>query len=275
MWRNYRLIFTHSLCLCLLSVVGGCGPTVMYERVVQLSAPMQQSASLAARTHNGSISINGADVVECNLTATITARAATEDQARKLAERTKIRLEPVGKGLKASVKKPNLASNQSISVDFDITLPKHANLELTTHNGAVKIADITGAVTGSTHNGGITVSKVFGNLNLQTHNGSIKSRDISGDARLETHNCIIKAYYSKPDSSAGNVSIVTHNGGIDFVAPPDFSAAVDIKTHNGSIKTDLPIQVIGEVNKRKLTGTIGTGQAKLHLETHNGSISIK
>jgi len=33
--------------------------------------------------------------------------------------------------------------------------------------------------------------------------------------------------------------------------------------------------VTGQVSKKKLSGTIGGGQGKLHLETHNGSIAIR
>jgi len=71
------------------------------------------------------------------------------------------------------------------------------------------------------------------------------------------------------------VDIVTHNGDIDFTSPPNFSAKADISTHNGSIRTALPITVVGEVSKRELRGTIGSGEGRLHLETHNGSIKIK
>jgi hypothetical protein len=63
--------------------------------------------------------------------------------------------------------------------------------------------------------------------------------------------------------------MATHNGGVDFTAPPNLSAMVDVSTHNGSIKTNLPITVVGKIGRRKLTGKIGTGEGKLHLETHN------
>jgi DUF4097 and DUF4098 domain-containing protein YvlB len=82
-------------------------------------------------------------------------------------------------------------------------------------------------------------------------------------------------YYTGTAPAICNVSLTTHNGGIDFTAPPSFSAAVEASTHNGSIKTDLPVTVVGEVSKKKLKGTIGTGQGKLHLVTYNGSIRIQ
>jgi len=144
-----------------------------------------------------------------------------------------------------------------------------------THNGSVEITNITGKVDGTTHNGKVTAEKVCGTAELRTHNGSIRCKEISGDTQLKTHNGSVKVYYATTASPTCNVSLITHNGGIDFTAPADFSAAVEASTHNGSIKTDLPITVVGEVSKRKLKGTIGTGQGKLHLVTHNGSIRIQ
>jgi DUF4097 and DUF4098 domain-containing protein YvlB len=136
-------------------------------------------------------------------------------------------------------------------------LPNQAGLELTTHNGAVSITNITGQVDTTTHNGRVTAESVSGMMKLQTHNGSVE------------------AAYSKSAAPVCDVSIVTHNGGIDFTAPPNLSAAVEVSTHNGTIDSDLSITAIGEVSKRQLRGTVGGGQGKLHLETHNGSIKIR
>jgi len=246
-----------------------------YERTVQLSAPLESDSTFAAQTHNGSITIEGAEVTDCNLTATITARAVTEEDAKKVAEETKVTLEPLGDKLTAKIEKPSYMRNCSVSVSFNVTVPNQTNLELSTHNGAVKIANITGGVQATTHNGGITATQVVGTTKLRTHNGSITCKDISDDTQLRTHNGSIKAYYSKAAQPACDVSIVTHNGGISLTAPPKFSAAVNVSTHNGSIKTDIPITVTGKVSRGKLTGAIGTGEGKLHLETHNGSITIK
>ena len=285
------------LCLLIAAVgcfcAGGCIPTEKYERIVQLSAPLPAGSLFEAQTHNGSITITGADVADCNLTATIIARADTEEKAQKLAGEVKVRLIPSGNKLTAKIEKPVLVPGKYVSVSLDVIVPNQTNADLTTHNGALKIKNLTGQLNGTTHNGKVTAEKVSGtaelkthngkivceevsgDTQLQTHNGSIICEGVSGDIQLETHNGSAKAFYSKAAPPVCNVSIVTHNGGVEFAAPPNFSAKVDASTHNGSIDTDLPITVIGEVTKRKLTGTIGTGQGKLHLETHNGSIKIR
>ena len=132
--------------LCFLAVgacscinIGGFGMRAKYERTVQLSSPLSPGSSFEANTHNGSIKIAGADITNCNLTATITARAKTEEDAQKLAERTTVKLESFGNRLIAKIDKPTSLRNQSVSVSFDVQVPNESDLELTTHNGSIRI----------------------------------------------------------------------------------------------------------------------------------------
>ena len=264
-----------GLLLCMTLLAAGCSMRAKYQRTVRLSAPLSPGVTFAAQTHNGSITTNGADVADCNVVATITARAATEEEAQELAEQVEISLEPSGDTLTAKIKKPIRLVNKSVAVSLDITVPDQTNLELVTHNGAVSIADITGDVRATTHNGKVTTERVSGSTVLITHNGSITVRQASGDANLKTHNGSVKAFYAESASPVSNISIVTSNGSIELEAPPDLSARIEASTHNGSINTDLPITLTGKVSKSRLVGTIGSGEGSLRLETHNGSIRIR
>jgi len=282
MKKNHFAKISHGCLLCLLMffsgsciTIGGCVPLVKYERMVHLSAPLPVGSLFAAETHNGSITISGADVTDCNLTARITARATNEQDARELAEETKIKIEPSGDKLITRIEKPTPITRKSVSVDLEIIVPNRTNIELTTHNGDIRITNITGEVDGTTHNGKVITKQVAGTIKLRTHNGSVICEKVSGDVKLRTHNGSVRAFYSEYAPPVCNVSIVTHNGGVHFTAPQNFSAEADVSTHNGSIQTDLPITVIGKVSREKLTGKIGTGQGKLHLQTHNGSIKIR
>ena len=246
-----------------------------YERTVQLTSPMSPGSTFAAQTHNGSITIKGDKVTDCNLVATIVTQAPTEEEAKELSDQVKVTLVPSDQRLTLKIDKPENLINKSVSVSLDVKAPNKTSLELVTHNGAVKITDMTGRLSATTHNGKVTAKNISGTILLRTHNGSVNCRDISGDAKLYTHNGGIEAVYSKNALPACNVSLVTHNGGVGFTAPPGFSAKVDASTHNGSIRADLPITTTGKTSKRKLTGTIGTGEGNMHLETYNGSIQIK
>lgn len=267
--------------LCLVMLMNGCiyigswSMQAKYERTVQLSASLSPGSAFEAQTHNGSITINGADVAECNMTATIVARAATDEEARELAEKVKVTLVPSGNRLITKIDKPTHLINKSVSVSLDVEVPNQTDLELVTHNGSVKISDIKGRLDAATHNGKVTCERISGTTAFKTHNGSITCGEISGSTQLKSHNGSIKAFYTDTAPSVCDISIVAYNGGIELKTPSGYSAQVKASTHNGSINTDLPITVSGKISKSKLTGTIGAGEGKLHLETHNGSIRIR
>ncbi len=261
--------------LCAVIFFAGCNMRAKYQRTVRLSAPLSPGSTFTAQTHNGSITTNGADVTDCSVVAVITARATTEEQAMELAEEVEISLEPSGDTLTVKIKKPIRLINKSVGVSLNVTVPNQTSLGLEIHNGSVAVTDITGDVHAITHNGKITTMRVSGSTVLETHNGSISVRSTSGDAKLRTHNGSVKAFYAESASSVSDISIVTSNGSIELATPPDLSARVEVSTHNGSINTDLPITIIGKVSKKRLTGTVGSGEGRLHLETHNGSIRIR
>ncbi len=302
--------FSVSFILVLLSIAG-CEPTEEYQRTVNLTAPMSSGGLFEAHTHNGYITVKGVDAPDCNLTASITARAMTQEDAEKLAHSVEVRLVGAQDGLAVKIEKPSPLVNKYVNVSLDAIVTKKTSLKLSTHNGAVKVSDITGDLIADTHNGSIelkdlagsikatthngkvsaenidgpaklethngeiTCSQVSGNIDLTSHNGCITCTRISGNAEIESHNGNIELGFSESAHKPLDVSVITHNGNIDFTAPPDYSAQVDVSTYHGSIDTDLPITVTGKLSKGKLTGTIGTGEGKLYLETYNGSIDIR
>jgi hypothetical protein len=248
-----------------------------HEKIMELKEPLTTGGSFEAETHNGSITIRGEDVSTCNVKATIIARAKTKEKAQEIAEKVIIELEPSDNKIVTRVEKPKAVWTQSynISVNLDVTVPNEVNLELTTHNGPIEIENINGEINNKTHNGSIKTTRVSGTIKLKTHNGSITCNEISGKTELRTHNGKVNASYSKTAVPICDISMITHNGGIKFIAPPEFSATVDISSHNGSIESDLPILIKGKISGNNIEGTIGKGEGKLYLRTHNGAIKIE
>lgn len=256
--------------------VNGCGMgREKCEKTVKLTEGMGKGGTFAAETHNGSITITGAETNDCNVTAVITARAVSKERAEQIAAETKVKLERSGEKLTVQIEKPVLGANESVDASYSVKLPRNMNLELKTHNGNIAIADIEGNVRGETHNGNIDATHTAGTIDFKTHNGSIACNDVKGNLKLVTHNGNIKTIYAQDAGGICEVSGETHNGSIDVTLPHKFSGKADIATHNGAIRTNLPITVVGEVGKRHIEGTIGSGEGKLYLKTHNGSISIR
>lgn len=248
--------------LCLLIAAAGCFwtagciPTEKYERTVHLSAPLSPGGSFEAQTHNGYINITGADVSTCDVTATITAKAATTEKARKLAEETRIKLEPAGDKLRVKVEKPPMADKDAICVSFDITVPEQTALDLKTNVGELNVENTTRPIEAATNVGTITCKEITGRVDLTSNVGEVK------------------VVYAETAPSACNANINTDIGEINFDGPPDLSAQVNVSVNIGSIQTDLPLTVTGKINK-SLSGTIGKGEGKITLKTNIGSIKIR
>lgn len=276
MWKKNQAALIAGITTCLLFGITGCEiPSAKYELTLQMSAPLSAGSSFTGQTHNGSITINGREETGCDLTATITGRASTDEKAKELAEQTKVSLKADGDKLTVEIKKPKLVPNQSVSVSLDAEVPNETNLNLTTHNGSVTIADIKGRVDTTTHNGRIKTTNVSDHTKLKTHNGAVVCEQISGDAWCSTHNGSVKVYYLVDAPGVCETILTTYNGSINIKTPANLSATVNLSTHNGSINSELPITMVGKMSKNRVNGKIGEGLGKLKLETYNGSIKIR
>jgi len=255
---NYSSVFF----LCLLTLLSGCCINLVdvlkakYEKVEQAAASVTDISELDIYSDVGSITITGADVTDCNVTAAITVKARTKEKARELAEEVEIDIEPAGQTLRIKVRKPAALKSRSLVVDFRITAPKHLNLNCSTHVGAIKTSDIEGRIKASTEVGSIICNQLVTDLHLKANVGSINVE------------------YSDSAAAACSADITTSVGSIEFIGPPQLSAQLDASTNVGSIKTDQPVTVVGKVGK-SIKGTIGSGQGTVRLKTNVGSIQIK
>ncbi|UCF43478.1 MAG: DUF4097 family beta strand repeat protein [Planctomycetota bacterium] len=268
--------------LCLLVLVASCGINIgscfkaKHKRTDQLSAPIEPGSTLVAETSFGSITVRGANVATCDVTAEITVQAPTEKEAQEIAENVKITLESIGKTLTLDVEKPKLKNNRSVGVSFDITVPEQTNLECATSFGKIKLNDIDGNVKARTGFAAIDTDDIQGSVQLETSYGRVTCRRITPTELLARSSFgaidIVCSPQTKPEI---NADIETSFGEIDFVAPPNFSGRVELETSFGSIDTDLPLTIKGSLSEDKIKGTIGDGSGSLRLKTSFGSINLK
>jgi hypothetical protein len=247
--------------LCLLTTMVDCinigyWPRAKYERTDRLDAHLAPGSTLIAETDVGSITVTGLDVTDCNVTATICVKAPTDEEAQEIADQIKIEFDQDGKTLTVRIEKPRVKRHRSISISFDITVPKQTALELGSNVGEIQVMNITEKITAETNVGKITCEEISGDIDVKTDVGSIK------------------IVYSKIAPAACSATISTDVGSIDLTTPPNCSAVVHAETDVGSIKTDQPLTLTGKIG-RNLNGTIGTGEGKLHLKTDVGSITIR
>ncbi|HNS19408.1 MAG TPA: DUF4097 family beta strand repeat-containing protein [Sedimentisphaerales bacterium] len=287
--------------------------TTRCEKVVPLAAPLEAGSSFLADTDDGSIRLQGTQTSECTLQATIAAHARTEERAQELIEQIGVRLEATDKGLQVVIDRPPVIRNAWFSVSLQGSLPTQTNLILSTSDGSIDIANITGTVEARTSDGSIEATDIDGDTRLRTSDGSItcarlkgqtldshtsdgrihlsdvtvasvraNSSDGSitieglraGEAEVRTNDGTIRIEYTPDAPKALHVTATTSDGSITLVTPPGLSAAIDASTNDGWIQTDLPITIRGKVGK-SLSGAIGDGEGRIYLKTSDGSITIR
>jgi len=220
MKSNYFTKVSLGCLLCLLTAMVGCccinigdWGKEKYEKTERLSAPLAAGGILAVETDVGSITITGADVADCNVTAEICVKAPTEKEAQQIAEQVKIQLEQVGETLTIKIEKPRVKKKRSIRVSFNIIVPKQINIECASSRGPTELTNIKGNVKGKTSRGSITAENIHGSLELNTSRGSITCKDISSDnINLETSRGNVRLSKAscgslKLKSSRGNINV--------------------------------------------------------------------
>jgi hypothetical protein len=264
MKRQYSIVFAIGFCFCLLLIVGGCViqigdlPRAKYEKTIELQAPMESGSILVADTSYGSITVRGADTVDCSVLATIRVQAPSEQEAIEIAEKVKIELEPAGKTLTVRADKPQLKNRRSISISYQITVPTETNIDCANSYGSIECKDINGQI------------------QADTSYGDVKCRNIISE-ELNASSSYGHIYIEYSDLAPAEIQADVNNsyGGIDFTAPPGFTGQVELSTSYGSVRTGLPITVQGKISNQRIKGTIGEGNGKLILETSYGSIRIR
>ena len=204
---------------------------------------------------NGEIKVEAVEGSTLEVTAVITARGATPEDAKKTLDQVEMAEEAGAKAVRVQAKYPRELGRHGIEVAYTIRAPKSARLGLETVNGHVHLNGAFAGVKAETTNGGIDGDRLGGSLEASTTNGEIKVKmaSVGGDG----------------------VSLETTNGSIDVRLPDGVKATLSARCVNGAIKVaDLPFEKSGEGSRRKLDGTINGGGAALRLETVNGSIRV-
>lgn len=193
-------------------------------------------------------------------------------------------------------------------VDYDITVPTWMALNLSgvytdiavdgvqgevtaeTVQGEVKVKGGSGFVSLKSVQGQVTLAKARGRIDLNTVNEGITATDVTGDISAETVNGDIT--FERVESSnaeantvngditydgtikdGGRYRFATHDGDLKISVPENANVAVSVSTFNGDFNSCFPVQLTGR-QKHRFNFTIGSGSARLELESFDGDIRI-
>jgi hypothetical protein len=226
------------------------------KRTDEVTAPPANVDALAVTTNVGTIKLEAANVAEIQITADITVKAKTEEEAEQLLEEVRITAEPSGQTLVVKAIKPADFGKNQLGVDFTILAPADLALDCTTNVGDIRTEGFTGRVGARTDVGDINGSGLRDTVNFHTNVGDIK------------------AVYASDAPAALNVNLTTNVGSIAFTGPDHISANLTAAVNVGSIDTDRPLTVTGPI-KKSIHASLGDSEGQIRLHTNVGSIKIR
>jgi hypothetical protein len=251
--RSALLSFTIALTLA------GTASADKLQETFDRTVDVRSGASISLENTNGRIAVTSWDQAKVRI------HAIKKADSREVMDKLSVDVRGGGDSLSIVSRMPNkdgsgildmlFGNGGNASIEYEITVPRAADLKIENTNGSISAADIVGKIELGTTNGRIEAFRCSGTLSASTTNGSIRAE-------------LLQVTTGK------SMEFETTNGSIAVTVPPSFAANVDADTTNGSIRTDLPVTT-RSFSRRELRGTLNGGGPSLSLHTTNGSIEIR
>jgi len=224
----------------------------------EMAYPVNPGARISLENINGDITVSGGSGSQVEIVAH--KKAGTQEYLDDMkivveADQDYVRIETRHPKREGSWFKWN--HDASGSVAYELSVPADVTLDtIETINGDVTIRAVSGTVKAGTVNGSLEIENLVGDVSLETVNGSISAEfdALSGSQRVDAETVNGKIALRLPEEASARVTAETVNGSIDC---DDFG----LKPEKGFVGRDL-------------SGDIGGGDARISLDTVNGSIRI-
>jgi DUF4097 and DUF4098 domain-containing protein YvlB len=145
--------------------------------------------------------------------------------------------------------------------------------DVRTSGGSIRIGNVDGFVMARTSGGSVSIDRAGGEVDASTSGGGITVNEVNGTIRAKTSGGSIKAYISQQPK--GDCTLTTSGGGVQVRLAPDVRVDVQASSSGGRVRTAVPITVVGEISRNRVTGTLNGGGPLLKLHTSGGGVSIE
>ncbi len=228
--------------------------TFAAERVWSQTYPLDSGGSVSLSNINGGVTIIGSERRDVEVTATITSRS------EEGLNRVDVEVSANSNHIKIETdysKQRGRWNQDGATVEYVLKVPTGARLEE---------IDLV--------NGSLEISNISGNIETSLVNGNLNAEGLAGSIELETVNGSVDVSFNRVSSSQ-RIEIESVNGPIDIYLPSDVDAEIEASTVHGRIRNDFGLKVEkGEYVGNDMSGTLGSGGARISLENVNGSIEV-
>ena len=147
-------------------------------------------------------------------------------------------------------------------------------VDLRSIQGEISLSGASGRIEAVSVNEAIHLTSVRGDIYVEATNGDISLRNIRSSAtRATTVNGDI--VYDGTIAADGHYVFATHNGDLMVTVPEGADALVSVSTYHGEFESDFPVRLTGTTRDRQFNFTLGTGSARIELESFNGEILLR
>jgi Putative adhesin len=220
------------------------------------SYPISPSGRFELKNVNGQITVEAsAEAGTIEVTAERRARAGSDEAARELLKKIEIVETVEPDRVVLETRAPKSWGREGHEVKYVVKVPPTVQVSARTTNGGVHVKGLKNHVVASTVNGGVSGEGLSGQVEATTTNGGV---EIALDAL-----------------AAEGVKLETVNGGVQLTLPRSAKADISARVVNGGLHTgDLPIETVGEQNRRRLDGKMNGGGSRVELAAVNGGIHL-
>lgn len=267
-----------------------------------LAAPPQTDTTFAVQP--------GARLEVRNTGGDITVRTWTRNEVRieaEHAQRTEVEVESSGSVVRVRARSRFGPGN---TVDYRITVPAAMSLDLSGMNADVDVQGARGEVSAQSVQGGITIRGGRGNVSARTvqgevlvegaegqvraastsgevrvvgGSGEVYAESVSGDVflervasgRVEAGTVSGDVYYDGTIQPRGRYSFVTHSGDVMASVQEGADVTVAVATMNGDLDASFATPSREDDRGRRFSFTLGSGSARLELETFSGDVLLR
>jgi DUF4097 and DUF4098 domain-containing protein YvlB len=166
-----------------------------------------------------------------------------------------------------------------------------AEVKVETLNGNILVKGGTGTLKLSSVQGTVQVEGARGRLELNSVSEGIRVIDAEGDITAETISGNLEfirvrsksveagtlsgeILYDGTFQEGGQYSFVSHSGDIMLGVPEGASATFNVATLDGEVENLFPVQGLEHPTRRRTTFRVGTGSAKVDIESFNGNVRV-
>jgi DUF4097 and DUF4098 domain-containing protein YvlB len=148
--------------------------------------------------------------------------------------------------------------------------------------GLISLRSVDGSVTLSGAKGRIDVNSVDGEISLANVSGEIHAESVDGAITMEgVESSGVDAQSVDGEISfrgtikdGGRYRMVSHDGDVTLTVPA-LNATVSVSTYSGNFDSDFPATLTGGVGGKRMNFTVGTGSARLEIESFDGNVSLR